>query len=80
MVARGFDRQRCRARAHLRYVEFDMRVAEKVLFDNNGEVDVDGKAEDLTKRRVLGSGCDTFQQEIPADDLDWVFIRELRVG
>ena len=57
-----------------------MRVAEKVLFDNNGEVDVDGKAEDLTKRRVLGSGCDTFQQEIPADDLDWVFIRELRVG
>ena len=80
MVAGRFDRQWCRARAHLRYVEFDMRVAEKVLLDNNGEVDVDGKAEDFAKRRVLGSGCDTFQQEIPTDDLDWVFIRVLRIG
>ena len=79
MVARVFDRQWCRARAHLRYVELDVRVAEEVLFDNNGEVDVDGKAEDFTKCSVLGSGRDTFQQEIPPDDLDWVFIRVLHI-
>jgi len=79
MIARVFDRQWRRARAHLRYVELDVRIAEEVLLDNNGEVDVDGKAEYFTKCRVLRSGCDTSQQEIPADDLDWVFIRVLRV-
>ena len=57
-----------------------MRVAEEVLLDDNGEVYVDGKAENFTKRRVLGRGCDTFQQEIPTDDLDWVFVRVLRTS
>ena len=51
-----------------------------MLLDNNGEVYVDGKAKDFTKRRVLGSGCDAFKQEIPANDLDWVFIRVLCAG
>jgi hypothetical protein len=80
MVARVLYRQRCRARADFRYVELDVRVGKEMLFDNNGEVDVDGKAENFTKRRVLRSGCDTFQQEIPANDLDWVLVRVLRAS
>lgn len=80
MVTRVFYRQRRRARADLRDVELDVRVGKEMLLNNNGKVDVNGKAENCTKRRVLRSGCDTFQQEIPTNDLDWIFVRILRAG
>jgi len=80
MVARVFYRQRCRARANLRDVELDVRVGKEMLLNNNGKVDVNGKAENSTECSVLRSGRDTFQQEIPTDDLDWVFVRVLRAG
>ena len=79
MIARIFYRQRCRTRTDLRDVELDVRVAEEMLLNNNGKVDVNGKAENFTKRCVLRSGCDTFQQEITTNDLDRVFVRVLRV-
>jgi len=75
-----FYRQRCRARANLRNVELDVRVGKEMLLNNNGEVDVNGKAENSTERGVLRSGRDTFQQEIPTNDLDWVFVRVLCAG
>ena len=80
MVAGIFYRERRGARAYPRYIEFDVRVVKEMLFDNNGEVDVNGKAENFTKRRVLHSGCDTFKQEIAADDLDWVLVRVASAG
>ena len=51
-----------------------------MLLDNNGKVDVDGKVENFAKRYVLCSGRDATQQEIPANDLDWIFVRVFRVG
>ena len=51
-----------------------------MLLNDHGKVDVDGEAENLAKCRVLRSGCDTVQQEIPANDLDWIFIRVLCAG
>lgn len=80
MVVGMFYRQWGRARAYPRYVELDTRVVKEVLLDNNGEVDVDGKAENFTKCRVLRSRCDTYQQEIAADDLDRVFVRVVHSG
>lgn len=80
MIARVFYRQRCRARADLRDAELDVGVGKEMLLNNNGKVDVNGKAKNFTKCRVLRSGCDTFQQEIPTNDLDWVFVRVLRTG
>ena len=80
VVARIFYRQWGWARAHSRDVEFDVRIGKDVLLDDNGEIDVDGKAENFTKRGMLYSGCDAFQQEISTDDLDWAFVRVLRVG
>lgn len=74
MVARVFYRQRGRAGANLRDVELDVRVGEEMLLNNNRKVDVNGKAENSTECSVLRSGRDTFQQEIPTDDLDWVFV------
>lgn len=75
-----FDRQWCRARADSLDAEFDMRVGKEMLLNDHGKVDVNGEAENLAKCRVLRSGCDTVQQEITANDLDWVFIRVLCAG
>ena len=61
VVAGMFYRERRRARTYPRYVELDMRVVKEVLLDNGGEINVDGKAENFTKRHVLRSGRDTCQ-------------------
>ena len=51
-----------------------------MLLDNNGQIDVDGKAENVAKRHVLRSRDDTLQQKTSADDLYWASVRVTRVG
>lgn len=80
MATGKFNREWRRARANLRYIKFDVRVGKEMLLDNNGQIDVDGKAENFAKCHVLRSRGYTLQQKTSADDLYWVSVRVIRVG